>query len=158
MTYKRESISQPYSDLEFLAHNVMGNIDNRSFSMVGDRVPSYGIINFGYLQGNAKKAFKPSDYGIEQDILLKSLWTFTRSATNEECTIRLFLDNQEYLEQRITNNEMPYTFPDGAILNPNLTLEVNPRYETMQLLVYWQPVHVLSYLEVNSNQSSTSLS
>lgn len=149
MTYQRESVVQPYGDLKFLAYKITGNIESQPLNHVGDRVPSYGIINFGAMKAKSKKQIKPIDMGIEQDILLRSLYAFTNHATSEEVTIRLFLGNTEVLEQKLTNAEMPYTFPPGAILNPNLTIEVQPQYNTVQLLLYWQPVHVLSYLEID---------
>ncbi|MEM7592644.1 MAG: hypothetical protein AAF383_14175 [Cyanobacteria bacterium P01_A01_bin.83] len=116
--------------------------------MFGQRIPSYGIINFGAMAGGTTKNFKPIDYGILSEIELKSIYDFTSNATADECTFKLFSGNVEILEQRITNNEMPYTFPPGAIINPNLTIQVKPKYTTTQLLIYWQPVHVFSYLEV----------
>lgn len=148
MTYQRESIVQPYGDLEFLAHDISGNIDPRGFNFIGDRVSSYGIINFGDVKGGSKKQIKPADVGIERDILLRSIWSFNTSATNDELTMRLYAGPTEFFEQRILNSEMPYIFPPGAILNPNLIFEVQPKYDATQVVLYWQPVHVLSYLEV----------
>ena len=148
MSYQRESIVQPYGKLEFLAHSISGNIDSRSFNYVGDRVPSYEIINFGYIKGGSKKQFKPIEVGIERDILLSSIWSFTTAATNDELTMRLYADTTEFFEQKISNNEMPYTFPPGAILNPNLIFEVQPKYDAMQVVLYWQPLHVLSYVDI----------
>ena len=148
MTYQRASTAQKYGEQNYLSHKISGNIEPDPFYVVGDRIPSYGIINFGAMQGGSKKQFKPINEGIESDILLRSVHAFTTNATNEEIILRLFLQNTEVLEQKITNNEMPYEFAPGAIINPNLTLEIQPRYDTMQLLIYWQPIHVLSYLEV----------
>ena len=148
MSYQRESIVQPYGKLEFLAHDISGNIDPRGFNFVGDRVSSYGVINFGYVKGGSSKRIKPIDYGIERDIWLRSIWAFNTSATNDEITMRLYAGRAEFFEQKISNNEMPYTFPPGAILNPNLIFEVQPKYDATQVVLYWQPVHVLSYVEI----------
>lgn len=149
MSYERISKEQRYGSQSYLSHQISGNIESNPFYVVGDRVSSYGIINLGYLSARQKKRFKPIDYGINSDILLRSLYAFTTAPTAEEVTIRLFLDNTEFLEQKISDSEMPYTFPPGAIVNPNLELEVEPRYNTAQIVIYWQPVHVISYVEVN---------
>ena len=79
---------------------------------------------------------------------MKSIFDFTAAANNDQATFRLFNGETEILEQVIVSNYMPYTFPPGAIINPNLTIQVQPRYDTTQLLIYWQPVHVLSHVEV----------
>ena len=148
MTYQRTSSYQQYGQQNYLSHQITGNIEANSFYAVGDRVSSYGIINFGAMAAKSKKQIKPVDVDINQDILLRSLHVFTTQATNEEVTIRLFLENTEVLEQKIINSDMPYTFAPGAIVNPNLTIEVQPRYNTTQLVLCWQPVHVLSYVKV----------
>lgn len=146
--YQQQATYQTYNDRKYLDHQINADGIETDVRLVGDRVPSYGVINFGAMSSGSKKQIKPLNLGITTDILLRSLYAFTTSSTNEETTIRLFLNGTEFLEQKITNNEMPYTFPPGAILNPTLTLEVQPRYDTTQLVIYWQPVHVISYLEV----------
>lgn len=146
--YQQESTIQTYNGNKYLDHQINAEGLEPDLRLVGDRVPSYGIINFGLIHSNHKKSVKPIDLGIEHDILLRSLYCFNRSSTNEETTIRLFLENSEVLEQKITNSEMPYTFPPGAILNPYLTFQVQPKYGAIQMVLYWQPVHVLSYKQV----------
>ncbi len=148
MSYQLETTSQIYGDHQYLAHAIKGENVAADRYLFGQRIPSYGIINFGAMAAGSTKDFKPIDNGIVSDIELKSIFDFTSSASNDECTFKLFNGEIEILEQRISNQEMPYTFPPGAIINPNLTIQVNPRYTTTQLLIYWQPVHVLSYQEV----------
>ena len=146
--FQQKSTYQTYNGNKYLDHQINAEGLEPDFRLFGDRVPSYGIINFGYFKGGQKKSFKPIDNDISVDILLRSIWAFTTNAITDEVTIEMFLANTEVLEQRLSNNEMPYTFPPGAIWNPNLTLEVQPKYDTSQLVIYWQPVHVLSYLQV----------
>lgn len=143
--YQQTATFQTYGDHKYLDHQINADGLEPNVRLVGERVPSYGVINFGLMGGRTKKQVKPIDLGIEQDILLRSLWAFTTNATNEEVTLRLYLNSTEVLVQKLSNEEMPYIFPPGAIINPNLTLEVEPRYHTTQLLIYWQPVHVLNY-------------
>ncbi|MEO0834785.1 MAG: hypothetical protein AAFY16_02100 [Cyanobacteria bacterium J06642_3] len=149
MSYQLETTAQPYGSQQYLAHKIKGETESDDRYLFGQRVPSYGIINFGAMAGNSTKNFKPIDYGIQSEIELKSIYDFTNSATGDQCTFRLFNGNVEILEQQINNHDMPYTFPPGAIINPNLTIQVQPRYTTTQLLIYWQPVNVLSYVEVS---------
>ncbi|MEM7762091.1 MAG: hypothetical protein AAF298_28840 [Cyanobacteria bacterium P01_A01_bin.40] len=148
MVYQLETTSQLYGDQQYLAHRIKGEISADDRYLFGQRVPSYGIINFGAMAAGSTKNFTPIANGIQSDIELKSIFDFTSSATNDECTFKLFSGEIEILEQKIVNNDMPYTFPPGAIINPNLTIQVKPRYTTTQLLIYWQPVHVLNYVEV----------
>ncbi len=148
MVYQLETSEQLYGEDLYLTHTIRGTGQQNDLSLFGQRVPSYGIINFGAIDGGSTKDFKPIDNGISSDIMLRSIYDFTTSATNDEVTFKLFNGSVEIFEQKITNSEMPYTFPPGAIINPNLIIQVNPRYTTTQLLIYWQPVHVLSYIEV----------
>lgn len=154
MTYQRETIIQNYGDTEYLAHLITGDED-KAYGYFANRIPSYGIINMGFIGANYKKKFKPVDLNITTDIMLRSLFSFTRHSIQEETTIRLFADGYEFLEQKITNEEMPYTFPPGAIINPNFTIEIQPSYQSLVML-YWQPVHVLSYIEVENQTNSRS--
>ncbi len=148
MGYQTEPAIQLYGSNNYLAHKIVGATPEQDRYLFGERMPSFGVINFGYMNAGTTKDFKPIDNGIVSDISLRSIYTFTTAQSNEEVTFKLFSGGQEILEQRISNNEMPYTFPPGAIINPNLTIQVKPRYTTTQLLIYWQPVHVLSYIEV----------
>ena len=148
MTYQRESIVQPYGNQEFLAHSVSGNIDNRGFNLVGDRIPSFGIINFGAMSAASTKQFLPANKGITTDIMLRSLYSFTTNASKSETTFRLKNGTQIIGEWLFAANDMPYAFPAGAIINPNITIEIKPKDSVSQLLLYWQPVHVLTYLEI----------
>lgn len=148
MAYQLEPTTQLYGEDLYLAHNLTGDRTQGDRRLFGQRVPSYGIINFGAIRGGSTKDFKPIDNGISSEIMLRSIYDFTTSATNDEVTFKLFNGTAEIFEQKITNSEMPYTFPPGAIINPDLTIQVEPRYTTTQLLIYWQPVHVLSYIEV----------
>ena len=137
-----------YNNEKYLDHVLKGETADKDVKLVGDRVPSFGIIDFGYFKDEQRKAFRPSDRGIKTDILLRSLYAFTNSPTAEEVYIRLYFGNTEFLEQKITNNEMPYTFPPGAILNNDLIFEVQAKQTTNQVVLYWQPVHVLNYVKL----------
>jgi len=148
MSYNLETTKQIYGNQLFLTHNIKGDTSTDDRHLFGMRVPSFGIINFGTMAAGQVKNFKPIDNGINSDISLKSAFAFTTSATNDEITLRLLDGTTEIAEQKLTNAQMPYSFPPGAIINPNLTIQVTTRYATTQMLLYWQPVHVLDYIEV----------
>ena len=148
MTYQRNTVDQLYGDQKYLAHQVTGNVDPRPFHVVGDRVSSYGIINFGAVSSNNSKQFLPVSNGITNDIMLRSLYSFTTDASKTETIFRLKNGTRLIGEWLFTADDMPYAFPDGAIINPNITIEIKPKNTVSQLLLYWQPVHVLSYLEI----------
>lgn len=148
MTYQRESVVQKYGDANFLAHKIAGNIESQPYFHVGDRVPSYGIIHFGAIGGGQTRQFKPVDRGIDNDIMLRSLYPFTTDASKDEVIFRLFEGAIEFAEWRFTSDSVPFTFPDGAIINPNITLSVTPKSNVSSVMLYWQPVHVISYLKI----------
>jgi len=148
MSYQLKTTTQVYGEQRYLAHKIKGETQNDDRYLFGQRIPSYGIINFGAMAANSTKNFKLIDNGISSDIELKSIFDFTLGANNDQTTLRLFAGEIEILEQVIVSNNMPYTFPPGAIINPNLTIQVQPRYNSTQLLIYWQPVHVIDYVEV----------
>ena len=148
MDYQLEASSQTYGDREYLSHKLPGATPSDDRYFFGQRIPSYGIFSFGAINSNSTKRVVLASVGILSPILLRSVYAFTLSATNEEIRFRLFEDNTEIIEQRITNSEMPYQFPDGAIVSPNLSIEVEPRYTVTNLLIYWQPVHIIHYSAV----------
>ncbi|MEL7406330.1 MAG: hypothetical protein AAFN00_05130 [Cyanobacteria bacterium J06558_2] len=147
MTYESTVSSQTYGEQEFLAHCLKGDGENPDLYLVGQRVPSYGIINFNNIRAGKSKSFKPLDHGIKSPIELRSINALTTSTGDQ---IEFFINNENTLlgRQRVSNNEVPYTFPPGTILRPELTLIVKPTYNTTQLVIYWQPVHVLSYINL----------
>lgn len=148
MSYDLEHSKQIYGNQPFLSHIIKNDDPELNRHLFGMRVPSYGIISFGAIGKDRTKSFKPIDNGIKKDIELVSVFAYTGNATADEITIYLYEGNVEIAEQKITSSQMPYRFPDGAIVNPNLTIWVKPRQDTSALMLYWRPVHVLSYIEV----------
>lgn len=146
MPYELETVKQSYGSQEYLAHKLKGTTpaDDRYF--FGSRIPSYGIINFGAMGANTTKQFKPLSKGINSDIALESLYLFSLDGSKGEVTFRLFDGTVKIAEWIFGITQLPYQFPKGAIINPNLTLEVQPKFAISQCLIYWQPVHTLSYL------------
>lgn len=143
MSYQLEPDYQVYGDKNYLAHNLKGATaedDRRFFS---ERIQSFGIIDFGAMSANSTKSYTPATDGVISPIMITSVFAFTTSATSDEITFKIFDGNTEILEQKIPSSEIPYQFPPGAIIRPDLTIQVKPRYNTTALLVYWQPVHIL---------------
>ena len=139
-------------DTDYLIHKLPGERPEDDRHFFGQRIPSYGIINFGAFQAGQKKRFTPIQHGVEREISARSIFSFTTDSNTDEFTYRLLgkddLDRSiEVYEQKITNNESPYQFPPGAIVNPYLTIEIESRYAAVAVVMYWQPVHVLQYTE-----------
>lgn len=146
--YQLGTASQIYGDEKYLDHVLRGETTDLDRRLVGDRIPSYGVINFGSINANLTKRFKPFDRGIKSDILLRSFYVFTPDASKDETRFSLSLETTKIAEWLFSPDKMPFRFPEGAIINPAITLEVKPKNNVSQVLLYWQPVHVLSYIEV----------
>ena len=149
MTYQLDTTSLTYGDREFLAHNLKGATANDDRYLFGQRIKSYGILNFGAMSGNSSKRAILSNLGITSPILIRSAYAFSQNTWNDEIKFRLFDGNTQLTELTILNTEMPYQFPDGAIIDPSLSIEVFTNQATTQMLIYWQPVHVLQYDEIS---------
>lgn len=148
MSYRLETSSQQYGSSKYLDHNLKGVNAESDRRLFAQRVSSYGIINFGVFTANQTKQFLPSANGITSDIMLRSLYPFTTDASRGETTFRLLQGTTKIAEWLFTGTDVPFAFPDGAIINSSLTLEVKPKYALSQLMLYWQPVHVLSYIQL----------
>ena len=148
MSYQLQTTAQVYGDNNFLTHKLPGNTADDDRYLFGQRVQSFGIINFGAIASNSSKQVLLSSIGISSPILLRSVYAFNYSGGSDEMRMRLFSGTQKLAEMKFKFSEVPYRFPDGAIIDPSLSIEVEPRYAVIQLLLYWQPVHVLSYIEV----------
>ena len=148
MNYELEPVGQLYGDQRYLAHKLKGATPESDRYFFGQRIPSFGTINFGAVAAGQTKSFRPVDHDIISDLMIVSIFDFTTSPTGDELTFRLIWAGTELLEQKMSNDEIPYTFPPGAIINPNITIEVTPRYDSTQILIAWQPVHLLHYHEV----------
>lgn len=147
--FESETIGQLYGDKQYLAHNLKGQTTADDRALFGMRVPSYGIFNFGAMTGAQVKRIVLAAEGIVSPIELRSIYAFNATASSDEIKYRLYAGSTEILEYRLNSAVVPYEFPPGAIIDPSLSIEVEPRYDVSQLLIYWQPVHVLSYIEVS---------
>lgn len=148
MSYQLETTEQIYGEQPYLTHVIKGETPEEDLHLFGMRVPSYGIINFGSITNNSFKTIVLAEKGITSPIQLKSIYAFTSTGGNDETRFSLFRGTTRIVEMRIPSGEMPYQFPEGAIIDPSLSITVRPRYNISQLLIYWQPVHVLSNVQV----------
>lgn len=147
--YQLQTTKQIYGNSEYLAHNIKGETPTDDRFLFGMRVPSYGIINFGAFTAGQTKRVLLANINITSQISLTSVYAFGDNATNDEIKFRLFSGEIQIAEQRITSLEMPFQYPSGAIIDPSLSIEVESRYSVTQIIMYWQPVHVLDYVEVS---------
>ncbi len=148
MGYQLEPDSHLYGDKNYLAYNLKGDTPEDDRRFFGERISSFGIIDFGAMSAGSIKSYTPATNGVISPIMITSVFAFTTAATSDEITFKIFDGNTEILEQKISNSEIPYHFPPGAIIRPDLTIQVKPRYNTTALLIYWQPVHILHQAQV----------
>lgn len=147
--YELEQGKQTYGDQEYLTHNLKGQQPTDDRFLFGMRVPSYGIFSFGAFAAGQKKRVYLADEGITSPISLKSVYAFGTNGTDDEIKFRLFERAIEIAEQKIVSNDMPFQYPDGAIIDPSLGIEVESRRAVTQIIMYWQPVHILKYVAVS---------
>ncbi len=146
MPYQLDTAKQTYGNQEYLAHNIKGAAAADDRFLFGMRVQSYGIINFGAFAANQTKNILPSAKGINSDIQLRSLYPFTLDGTKSEVTFRLLQGTTKIAEWLFSGTDIPFRFPEGAIINPAITLEIKSKSTASQILIYWQPVYTLSYI------------
>ena len=146
--YESEPLDQQYGDRLYLAHKIKGDSPENARALFGMRMPSYGIFSFGAMAARQQKTIVLANEGIVSPIQLKSVYAFNPNASSDEIRFRLYAGTQELAGMRLTANDMPFQFPDGAIIDPALSIQVEPRYSVTQLMLYWQPVHILKYVAV----------
>ena len=64
MGYQLQTTSQLYGDQQFLTHVIKGDTPEGDRHLFGQRVPSYGIINFGAINANTEKTIVLAAQGI----------------------------------------------------------------------------------------------
>lgn len=116
------------------------------------RLADYLILEFGAVSANQTKRLDLGEKGLDRPILLKSLYAFSSSTTSDE--VKEFViyrkdengNLNEFATQKFSNNEMPYRFPD-AILFPINVIEIKPRYNTDNIIIYAVPVNIQAILK-----------
>lgn len=122
--------------------------NNTQERYLAERIETYGVIEFGLMNQNEIKTIDLQVQGLTSLVSIKSVYAFSGSTTNDEIRFKIYeKDGSGNLipiaSQRLTNNEMPYRFPDGAILSPNQVIEVQPRYAVDNIIIYVKPVDIL---------------
>lgn len=149
MSYRAEPTFQIYGNQRFLTHNIKGEGEDDDRHLFAQRMTGYGIFSFGALTSGQAKRVVLADVNIVSPISLVSVYAFGVNAANDEIRFRLFAGTVQIAEQIITKNEMPFQYPKGAVIDPSLSIEVEADSRVTQLMMYWQPVHVIDYIEVN---------
>ena len=117
MSYQLETDHQIYGDKSYLAHNLKGATPEDDRRFFAQRIPAFGIIDFGAMSANSTKTYTPATDGVISPIMITSVFAFTTAATNDEITFKIFDGNTEILEQKISSSEIPYQFPPPAAWN-----------------------------------------
>ena len=116
---------------------------------LAERVESYGLLQFGAMKNGTIKSIDLES--LTCPISIKSVYVFSGSTINDEIRFRIYEKqtggtSNLIATQRFTNNEMPFSFPDGAILFPNQVIEVEPRYDVDNIIIYAKPVDIIFIL------------
>jgi hypothetical protein len=140
--------AQLYGSNQFKAFKQAGATPDGDRHFFADRIANYGIFSFGAMTANQKKRVVLATANITSPILLRSVYAFGANPTNDEIKLRLFSGTTQLAEMTLLSADMPYQFPDGAIIDPAYSIEIETRYATTQLNMYWQPVNIIDYLAI----------
>ena len=119
---------------------------------LAERFEGYVTLQFGQINGGEKKEIDLAAKELTFPLSIKSVYAFSSQTTNDEIRFRIFYrdDNNRLIQvanQRFSNADMPYRFPDGAILLPNQIVEVEPRYSVINIIAYCKPADIIFNLE-----------
>ncbi len=128
--------------------------DQENKHYLANRIPNIGILAFGTIAGNQTKRLDLGAKGIFTPVILRSVYAFSGATTNDEIHFNIFKKDSagvlnKIATQRYDSNQMPYQFRYGATLTPDMVIEVKPRYNVDNLLVYVEPVNVMFSIDAN---------
>ena len=137
-------VSETYGNNNYVAFED----SNTQQRYLAERIETYGLIQFGSMSQNQTKSIDLQAQGLTCLVSIKSVYVFSGSTTNDEIRFRIYQKDgsgnlNQIASQRFTNNDMPYQFPEGAILSPDQVIEVQPRYNVDNIIIYVKPVDVL---------------
>lgn len=148
MSFLLETGTENLDDRNYLIFKQPGTTTEDDRYFFGQRIPSYGILDFGQMAEGTTKRIALTDAGINSQILLRSIYAFVTDTTDDKIMFRLFQGITKMVEFQFDSGIMPYQFPNGIIIDSNLSIEVEPNKAVASLRIYWQPVHVLDYFRV----------
>lgn len=122
--------------------------DQENNHYLANRIPNIGILSFGTVISNQTKRLDLSSKGILTPVILRSVYAFSGSTTNDEILFNILEKDssgtlQKIATQKFDNHAMPYQFKYGATITPNMVIEVKPRYNVDNLVVYVEPVNIM---------------
>lgn len=122
--------------------------DSQDSHYLAERIANIGVLDFGTVTASQKKRIDLAAKGMLSPVIILSVYAFSGDTANDEIRFNLYrkdsagvLDKVAY--QKYDSNKMPYRFPHGAVLTPDLVIEVEPRYNVDALLIYTQPCNVV---------------
>lgn len=115
----------------------------------GERVPVYGILDFGFINADNTETINLANNGITVSVILDSICVTAPGTTGDEVAVDLIRDRSVIATQVFKNNQMPFDHPT-IILTPDLTIRVKPKYDCA-VYMYVKPVHVLFRAVPNPN-------
>ena len=115
-----------------------------------DRIPNFGVLNFGYIEALKTREISLAEVGITSPISLVSIYNFASGSVDDQTNFYLKRGTQQIAWLQFKLHEMPFAFPPGAIITPDLTIGVHPKKSSSSVVIYWQPVNIIhsyTYLE-----------
>jgi len=133
-------VSEIYGDNNYVAFE-----DENQQRYLAERIESYGLLQFGAMIRDTTKRIDLQS--LSSPISIKSVYVFSGSTTADQIKFKVYEKNQSgslnlIANQVFNNNDMPFAFPDGAILFSNHVIEVEPRYDVDNIIVYTKIVDV----------------
>lgn len=134
-------VSETYGNNNYVAFE---NANRERY--LAERIEAYGVIQFGAMAKDTTKSI--SLQSLTSPVSLKSVYLFSSTTTNDEVKFKIYQELTSgsldlIATQQFNNNEMPFPFPEGAILFPHNTIEVEPRYDVDNILIYVKLVDIL---------------
>ena len=141
----------------FFSHenkNIKAYKDQENNHYLANRIPNIGILAFGTIAGNQAKRLELGAKGILTPVILRSVYAFSGATTHDEIYFNIFKKDSsgtlnKIATQRYDSNQMPYQFRYGATLTPDMIIEVKPRFNVDNLLVYVEPVNIMFSVDAN---------
>lgn len=121
--------------------NFEGFIDNNGKHYFAERIPIYGILDFGFVQSNTNKLISLAANNITSPIILESIIATAPGQAGDQVEVHLYRNGQPLAFQIFGNDEIPLDHP-CTVLTPDIEVEVKPKYDCT-IFMYFKPVHLL---------------
>ena len=149
MQYQLAPTTQQIGDRQYLAHELQGESADSNRNLLTAQVPNFGVIQFGDFFGGQTKVIQLSQAKILSAIQVVGAFAFAQNSTTEIINFSVLENNSPIAQLNLTSGEMPFSFPPGAILQPNQSIQIRPTAPLIGCLITWQPVNLIHYFNID---------